>query len=269
MSRLLRYKKFRIKEELTFSFMDIAVVLSSVMLMAFAIASCGVDEVAIQSPPAVDGTNGAAGLDGKDGLDGLDGTNGLDGKDGQDGANGHSLVSRFHSASWFECFFTGGTRLDIYIDMDDSLTLTHGDRYQNSLIACNGRDGEDGRDGRDGKPGPQGVAGAVGPQGEPGEQGEQGEPGPTGPQGEQGLPGPQGEGTSVSIVSYTSSSCALIAGTSRYTKPSGSNSGIYTNNSCHSSSKEFELSQGDSFWVSADKLAVKLGTTGIRVISFN
>jgi hypothetical protein len=283
MTKILRGKRQTHNSERTRSLIIVAALL---LLTSIAFCSCGVDQVEVSAPPAVAGRDGTSGVDGINGQNGTNGIDGQDGADGLDGTNGHSLVSRFRSASLFECW-TGGTRLDIYIDMDDNLFLSHGDRYQNSLIACDGKNGRDGRngrdgqdgedgldglDGKDGEAGPQGIQGEVGPQGEPGmqgEQGEQGEPGPTGPQGEQGLPGPTGSGASVTVTAYTSSSCTLIAGTSRYTKPTGSNSDIYTSSSCPSYSKEFELGQGDSFWVSSDMLAVKLGSTGIRVIDFN
>lgn len=258
------------------------------LLTALFVISCGSSETLKLIPVApasngADGKGGVAGVNGTDGTNGVDGINGKDGTNGLDGANGHSLVSRYHSPSLFECW-TGGTRLDIYIDMDDSLSVSHGDIYQNSLVACNGKNGRDGRNGHDGEDGqdgldgldglageagPQGMAGEVGPQGEAGAEGAQGEAGPTGPQGEQGLPGPQGPGASVSITNYTSSSCTPIVGTNRSTKPTGCNSGIYTSSNCSSSSKEIELGYGESFWVSSTALAVKLGTTGIRVINFN
>jgi len=234
--------------------------------MCIWLSSCGTEEVNIKAlalPPSVDGLNGK------------DGTN------GQDGANGHSLVSQYVDSEEIECQ-TSGTRLDIYLDLDDSLSVSEGDVFQNSFVACNGlngvdglngndgSNGQDGQDGRDGEQGPQGLAGHVGPQGAVGANGLPGPTGATGAQGLQGIQGLPGEdGSGASIVAYTLSSCVAIANTTRFTKPTGSNSGIYTNCNCTSSSKEFELGQGDSFWVSNTSLAVKLGTTGIRVITFN
>jgi hypothetical protein len=193
-----------------------------------------------------------------------------DGKDGKDGQNGHSLVSEFNDASELECP-NGGTRLDVFIDLDDSLTPTEEDKYLGSLVACNGANGKDGQDGEAGLMGPQGE---IGPQGAAGEQGEQGPVGPMGPQGpmgaqgEQGLPGASGS-SGATITSYESNSCVKISGTSYFTKPNGQNSGIFTSSDCKSSSKAFELGEGDSMWLSADMLAVKLMSTGIRVIKFN
>jgi hypothetical protein len=74
---------------------------------------------------------------------------GDNGKDGTNGANGHSLVSQFISASELECS-TGGTRLDIYLDLDDNLSLNEEDLYQGSLVACNGANGLNGVQGLQG-----------------------------------------------------------------------------------------------------------------------
>jgi len=174
-----------------------------------------------------------------------------DGDNGKDGKNGHSLVSEYADASELECS-NGGTRLDIFLDLDDSLSASEGDLYLNSLVAC------------DGETGLSGIPGEVGPRGEIGPQGSAGENGLPGPVGPQGLPG-----TNSSITSYTSNSCIQIEGTSYFTKPVGQGSGIYTSSNCHSSSKEFELGEGDSIWLASNVLGVKLLTTGLRVIKFN
>lgn len=234
--------------------------LTTIIVCTSILSGCGKDHVTLQ------------GLNGSPGANGSNGSNGADGKDG---ANGHSLVSQYLSASEFECE-SSGSRLDIYLDMDDSLSVSESDVYLNSLVACNGANGLNGQDGAagaQGEPGPQGIAGEVGPQGE---QGPAGEPGPQGLPGEPGAPGADGQngsdgedGTSASIVSYTSSSCTSIAGTAYYAKANGSTSGIYSASNCHSSTKVFELGEGDSVWLSANALAVKLMTTGIRVITFN
>lgn len=151
------------------------------------------------------------------------------GAPGQDGANGHSLVSQFASLSEesLECR-NGGASLNLYIDMDDSLSSTVGDLFTGSLVACNGvngldglngldgevgsrgapgldgkdgrpgkdgangTNGEDGHDGENGKDGAKGVAGAAGPQGPAGPQGSPGALGPAGPIGQTGSQGAQG-----------------------------------------------------------------------------
>jgi hypothetical protein len=221
------------------------------------------------------------------GIRGKDGKDGVAGKDGKDGANGHSLVSQINDASDIECS-TGGQRVDIYLDMNDSFTTDEYDLYLNSIVACNGADGVDGQDGVDGlrgergeagppglegRVGPQGLQGEAGPQGIQGIQGLVGERGEVGPQGVQGLPGLQGErgsdGVSVIISSYVSSSCSAISGTSLFTKSSSSNSFIYSLNTCSGSSKLFDVENGESLFLDTNVLAVKLTTGGIRVIKFN
>ncbi|MGH7240790.1 MAG: hypothetical protein ACREGB_00660 [Candidatus Saccharimonadales bacterium] len=98
---------------------------------------------------------------------------------GTSGANGHSLVSQYVTADEAACP-NGGTELDIYLDTDDSLTVSATDIYQGSMIACNGSNGLNGTNGLNG-------IGQIGPQGEPGV----GIPGPQGVPGV-GIPGPQG-----------------------------------------------------------------------------
>jgi hypothetical protein len=88
----------------------------------------------------------------------------IKGEDGKDGKNGHSLVSQYDS-DLSECASGTGSRLDIYIDIDDSLDVSEGDKFQSSLIACDGSDGVDGDQGAIGPVGPQGLMGASGPQG--------------------------------------------------------------------------------------------------------
>lgn len=93
--------------------------------------------------------------------DTLDVVRGVDGKDGSNGTNGRdgfSLVSQTTSLSQesIECGELGGSRLDMFLDLDYSMSLSDGDLYQGSLLACNGQRGY------------QGMPGATGPQGEPG-----------------------------------------------------------------------------------------------------
>lgn len=215
---------------------------------------------------------------------------------GNPGANGHSIVSSYAQTEENElvCDESGGSRLDLYLDLDDSLSTTEGDIYLNSLVACNGlnglngADGLPGTDGSDGEAGPQGIQGEQGPQGAAGPQGlvgetgavgatgaqgEAGPVGPIGPSGPQGLPGVPGtngtNGTSATITSYTSNHCTNITGTSYYVKPNGSNSKLYLNDDCDGSG-EMTLTEGDSMWLSTTQLATKLvNTAGIRVVKFN
>lgn len=212
----------------------------------------------------------------------------IKGDPGAPGANGHSISSSYNEATGCECE-NGGTRLDLFLDLDDSLTASEGDLYQGSLIACNGAnglngqngldgtngtDGQDGQDGAQGIPGeqgPQGEQGAVGPQGPAGADGAQGPVGPQGPQGPQGLQGVPGAagtpGTTATITVYPNSgSCVSISGTAYYTK----NGDIYDNNTCSSSHKVAVLQgSGETFWVSTSALASDNNGNGIRVIKFN
>src|SRR5688572_25279810 len=82
------------------------------------------------------------------------------------GENGHSMVSMFGQPSEAECELDG-SRLDIYLDLDDSLTVSEGDLYQGSLIVCNGANGLQGLKGDAGESivGPQGEQGIQGPVG--------------------------------------------------------------------------------------------------------
>src|ERR1035437_1569026 len=200
----------------------------------------------------------------------IPGPQGPTGAQGPVGTNGHSIVSNFIEATDFECD-NGGTRLDMYLDKDDSLTVSDGDLFENSLIACNGADGTNGSDGSQGlqgvagEQGPQGIAGEVGPQGDPGAAGPTGATGiagptgptgPTGPQGLPGVPGTNGSSAVASIVAYISSSCVHVSSTSFYTKPNGGHNSFYTGSTCASNTKSADLTTGGSFWVSSNQLAV-------------
>jgi Collagen triple helix repeat (20 copies) len=218
-------------------------------------------------------------------LQGKPGTNGTNGTNGADGANGHSLVSQYTEASGCECE-TSGQRMDVYLDVDDSLSVTEGDLYQGSLVACNGYNGLNGKDGLDGtdgaqgipgEPGPQGEAGQVGPQGEAGQvgpQGEQGIPGPVGPQGPQGIQGlpgatgAQGPAGSGAVIQGSTSTCTLVVG-NYYLK----NNVLYDeddSNKCDGNNDKVSFNMsGDSLWLTSTILAVKDGEGVIKVIKFN
>lgn len=228
-----------------------------------------------------------------------DGTNGHDGTDGR---NGYSVVSMQDKASALECE-TDGQRLDLYLDLDYSLTVSEGDRYMNSLVVCdgnngingidgvNGQNGEDGQNGLDGaegpegQQGPQGLIGAAGPQGlmgpqglqgpvgSPGLIGPQGVAGLTGPRGPQGAQGPQGiqgpvGSSGATITHYAQTSCTKITGSNTYMKVQGQNVQFFSSNTCKSSTKLSEVSQGESFWVTGTMLAV-YDDSSVRVINFN
>jgi hypothetical protein len=210
-----------------------------------------------------------------------------DGKDGKDGANGHSLVSEYVESC--ECE-SGGTRLDVFIDMDDSLSVSEGDIYQSSLIACNGAQGIQGIQGEQGIPGeqgPQGLQGIAGPQGLQGMQGAPGIPGAVGPQGSQGVAGPVGPAgpqgpqgiqgqqgiqgvagsSATASITTTASGCNRILTTSYYSKDDR----VYNNSSCSSSHAGMvaDLNGGDSFWVGTNILAVDFTSSSMKIIKFN
>lgn len=173
------------------------------------------------------------------------------------GKNGHSIVSESLSASEIECE-TSGTRLDMYLDLDDSLSVTSSDQWLNSVVVCNGANGLNGINGKDGTQGPQGLAGAVGPQGEPGI------PGPIGPT---GATGPSGTGATIS--NYSSSGCSSVNGSSVFVKSTGNNNfGLYSSSNCASNTKTAEISEGESYWTASNQLAV-WSSSGLRVITFN
>ena len=203
---------------------------------------------------------------------------------GNDGKNGYSIVSMYNEPSGLECS-NGGQRLDLYLDTDYSLSVSEGDIYTNSLVVCNGLNGLNGEQGPQGEMGPQGLIGATGPQGLMGPQGLQGQPGTPGaigPQGPQGLPGPVGPqgpqgpqgiqgpagSSGATITLYASTSCTRITGTNRYVRVQGNNVQFFSTSNCQGSSKLAEVSQGESFWVTANMLAV-YDDCSVRVITFN
>lgn len=222
----------------------------------------------------------------------------VNGRPGQDGANGHSLVSQYMSATELECDGQGGSRLDIYIDMDDSLTSSDGDIYQNSLIACNGRNGldgavgatgpqglpgEDGQDGNNGENGHDGVAGppgSAGPPGLNGNPGHDGQPGPQGPPGSPGAPGHDGkdgkdgddgdDGKDAHVTpKNVSGNCSNISsGYDALIK--NQTVELYTAGfSCSSNKKVFVLTDSAStFWLSATELAVFVSPAGLRILTY-
>lgn len=232
----------------------------SIVLLSV-LAGCG------DSITTVKGLDGAPGAEGAQGPQGEKGDKGDQGEKGDQGPNGHSLSSSSVTLGKgsCECPGTGGSRVDIYLDNDDSLTVTEGDTYQSSLFACNGAKGKRGRQGE------QGPQGNVGPQGE---QGEQGPPGVQGPQGPQGIPGPQGEdgADAGSIASYdlSSGSCKNV-GSGYYAKKSSSNSAaLYSASNCNLLSLQKILGAQDSLWLSASRLGFLDANNGLalRVITF-
>lgn len=228
---------------------------------------------------------------------------------GDNGSNGHSLVSVLTNVEECECDEQGGSRLDIYLDNDDSLSVSEGDSFQNSLIACNGRNGMRGPrgypgvqgeqgipgeqgpqglagpQGLQGEQGPQGLTGATGATGETGAQGIQGPVGPVGPQGPQGAMGPQGPvGPSGAILTHValSTSCtdtdsypAIPAMSNRWIKRSSNMIVIYDDNDCGGNDEVLRIyaehtSNGSaSYWFSSTVLGFNDNTGNLRLLKFN
>lgn len=220
------------------------------------------------------------------------------GETGQNGTNGHSLVSETVDVYGCECDQQGGQSLNIYMDNDDSLTVSEGDSYQTSLVACNGHNGLNGSQGlpgtqgAQGDQGPQGLPGEAGPQGLPGVQGPEGiagpagavgaqgaqglagPTGPAGPQGPQGTQGAQGPaGAGATIQNYTLGSSCTSLGDSFYAKRSGDEAKVYSNSNCTTSVVTIyaeHVSNGEaSYWLTATRLAFNDNNGNLRVIKFN
>lgn len=208
----------------------------------------------------------------------------INGNDGAPGLNGHSLVSQYMDATELECQERGGSRLDIYIDMDDSLTPSDGDAYQNSLVVCTPRDGTDGDDGTNGNNGingHDGIAGppgSAGPPGLDGNPGHDGAPGPNGPPGSDGAPGQDGtngnNGTNGQDAHVhprdVAENCTNIS-TGYDALIKNQTVEIYTAGfSCAAPKKVFVLTDSAStFWLSDTELAVFVGPVGLRVLTYN
>lgn len=190
------------------------------------------------------------------------------GINGHDGKNGHSMVSEYNTPSGMECS-NGGSRLDVYLDMDDSLTVSSNDTYQGSLVACNGMNGLAGAQGTTGAQGDTGLTGSngsVGPQGPAGV----GLPGPMGETGPMGLTGAQGaSGSGATITSYTLSVCTSL-GMGLFGKSNTNTYSVYTMSSCASSSKVEDMNDSKStLWFTSKILGVFSSPNGLRVITYN
>ncbi len=196
------------------------------------------------------------------------------GDKGDTGANGHSLSSQFItlSSASLECDASGGMRLDVYLDNDDSFSPSEDDTYLGSLVACNGYNGNPGHDGTPGQPGAPGQAGPPGLNGNPGHDGAPGPNGPAGPQGPQGTPGaqgPQGHGSQVS--QHNVSTCTALTGGYYLKSGSGSESGsvgIYSNSNCNGSHSQLN-SANSTFWLTTSDLAIYVDSANVRVLNFN
>ena len=206
------------------------------------------------------------------------------GANGTDGKNGHSLVSQYMAATELECDANGGSRLDIYIDLDDSLTPSDGDRYQNSIVACNGLNGLNGTDGTDGTNGNNGINGHDGIAGPPGQSGppglngnpgHDGQPGPSGPPGQDGSPGSNGhdgapgqDGKDAHVTpKNVTATCSVI--TANYSALVKSNTVEIYNGATCAGQKVFVLtSSASTFWLSLTELAVFVDPAGLRILTY-
>ena len=183
------------------------------------------------------------------------------GDSGKDGKSAHGLVSQVVEVSSTLLCPNGGKSLDVYLDIDDSFDVSSEDKFQSSLVACNGLNGLQGEQGPSGE---KGEPGEVGPQGEPGKDGENGLDGKDGQDGFDGE-----DGTMISITDMQSSgSCSQVASTGRYVKKNGSNVAIFSSSSCSNSSKEEELSEMESFWFSGTILGFAMDNGIIRLVEF-
>ncbi len=217
-----------------------------------------------------DGSDGLAGTDGAQGIPGEQGPSGLDGEDGEDGQNGHNGENG-HDGNNGENGHDGNNGVD-GIDGHNGQDGNDGVPGENGHDGSNGQDGHDGADGQnghDGSNGQNGLNGETGPAGAPGQNGADGSPGHQGPSGPQGVTGPMGQagqdgedGTLVTITEYSSSTCTAILGTTYYAK----NGKVYTAGTC--SGQDVGISQGESMWLSATKLAITTSNS-VRVITFN
>jgi hypothetical protein len=138
-----------------------------------------------------------------------------------------------------------------------------------ALLACgpakevvqvvNGKDGLNGADGQDGAQGEQGIPGATGTNGTDGVDGQDGAQGP------QGVAGADGSGATITV--YSGNGCVLISGSSLYALIQNNSVSLHTNNTCVNNTKVVELSEGESYMVSANQLAVYSGGK-LQVIKF-
>lgn len=258
------------------------------ILMTFLVCliSCGPTREVVQIYTGTPGATGETGATGEKG------------DKGDDGANGHSLVSQYMPATSLECDSTGGSRLDVYVDLDDSLTASEGDVYLNSLVACNGlnglngTDGQDGSDGTngnnginghdgvagppgssgppglDGNPGHDGLPGPSGAPGTPGAPGQNGSNGSNGTNGQDGAPGQDGKDAHVTPRNITGNCSSLSTNYDALIK--NNTVEIYTAGySCSPPKKVFVMTDSAStFWLSSTELAVFVTPAGVRILGY-
>jgi len=202
---------------------------------------------------AKDGSNGS------DGRSGVDGTPGI-GTPGAPGQDGYSIVSKTPGTLPPTCT-NGGAAVDLYLDLDRSLTYTVGDSYQSTLFACNGIDGQDGEDGQDGQDGADGEDGADGQDGQDGAQGPPGTPGST--------------GTMTFKTFFSTLACQKIMTGFSAQRPStgAGNLEVYANETCAGGAIQTLNADGnDAYWPTTSTLLILNGTgssTTLFIINFN
>ena len=133
----------------------------------------------------------AAGANGKDGVNGTNGTA---------GATGHAALVRVTSEPSGNHCSSGGERIDVGVDADDSGALSDsevsGTVYVcdgvSGAVGASGINGTKGRDGTNGVDGSNGATGATGADGVSGANGNTGATGPTGATGATGATGSTG-----------------------------------------------------------------------------
>jgi hypothetical protein len=185
-------------------------------------------------------------VNGNDGTNGTDGSNGLDGVDGKDGTN--CSVIEHEEGVMLLC--GDGTEL----------LVRHGTNGLDGIDGLNGLDGLDGINGENGTDGLDGQDGLDGTNGLDGTDGVDGK------DGKDGINGTDGSGAILTTYNL-GSGCTAITGSSLYAKKNGSTIGFYSSSLCSSHKKVFEMTEGDSMWVSSDMLAVYLDD-GFRVVTF-
>lgn len=177
----------------------------------------------------------------------LKGPAGQPGAPGEVGAPGHSAVSLSRAASELECEVSG-TAVDVYLDLDDSLSVTEGDTLQSGLVACNGANGLDGADGANG------VDGADGSDGQDGADGADGE---------------DGTNATAVMTAYTiGSSCQVIHSGWSAKKHDSDSVKVYSNESCSGSSETLDDDNDDMFVIS-NSVVLLYQNLVIRKLVFN
>ncbi len=92
----------------------------------------------------VRGDKGDTGSVGAQGAQGEAGAQGPQGEQGPAGLTSHMLVTEQVAASLEQCVY-GGSIVNLYRDLDDSLTVSEADAYWASIVVCNDDDDDSGK----------------------------------------------------------------------------------------------------------------------------